>query len=195
MFINQIKFASKFIAVFGLMLIVLIGFSPLAHALYYVGGNGRGEASGVSVDCTLYSAADQRFLIGSGVTPASTMTITQFSSVSIGTTNDIRLIIPAGISMVWDSTDTTATIGGTASAKVSTTVSYEDSNKTLVVNVTSDFAAADTLTISGVSFKTFTLAAQKHLQLEVDNAGTVFAEDTQWKIIVDPSSIFFGTNF
>jgi len=191
----QIKFVSKFIAVLGFMMLVLIGFSPSLHAIYYVGGNGRGEASGVSVDCTLYSSADQRFLIGAGVTAASTMTITQFSSLSIGTTNDLRLIIPAGISMVWDSTDTTATIGGTASAKVSTTVTYEDTDKTLVVDVTTDFTAADTLTVSGVSFKTFTLAAQKHLQLEVDNAGTVLAEDTQWKIIVDPSSIFFGTNF
>ena len=57
--------------------------------------------------------------------------------------DDIRITVPVGFNMSWDSSDTTATIGGGASSKVSTTVSYEDSGRTLVLDVTSDFAAGD----------------------------------------------------
>ena len=43
----------------------------------------------------------------------------------------------------------TAVIGGSAAGKVSTTVSYEDGGRTLVLDVTSDFAADDQITIAG----------------------------------------------
>ena len=53
--------------------------------------------------------------------------------------------------MTWDTSDTTATIGGTDSGKVSTTVSYEDSGATLVIDVTTNFSAGDDITVSAAS--------------------------------------------
>ena len=71
--------------------------------------------------------------------------------------------------MTWDTSDTTAVIGGAAAAKVSSTVSYEDSGKTLVLNVTSNFAAGDQITISDLSYTDFTaISSADNLELEVE---------------------------
>jgi uncharacterized repeat protein (TIGR01451 family) len=55
---------------------------------------------------------------------------------------------------------------------VSPTVTYEDAGHTLVLNVTSDFAASDVLTVSGLQFTNFSaLSAADYLQLVVTGAG------------------------
>jgi hypothetical protein len=54
---------------------------------------------------------------------------------------------------------------------VSATVTYEDSNKTVRVNVTTDFAANDTLTIAGLKFTSFTAISAQNLQLVVAGSG------------------------
>ncbi|GAI08657.1 unnamed protein product, partial [marine sediment metagenome] len=101
---------------------------------------------------TISSAANQTFAVGDPATAISTMTITDTSTPTITDANDIRIKIPSTFNMEWDISDTTATIGGGAVSKVSTDVSYEDSNKTLVLNVTENFAASDSITVSGLSF-------------------------------------------
>jgi len=97
---------------------------------------------------------------------------------TITAANDIRIRIPSGFNMTWDTSDTTASSAAQATAKVSTTVSYEDSGKTLVLNVTSNFAASDQITISGLSFSGFTaVSAADNLELEVKNNNGVAAYD------------------
>ncbi|HNQ32017.1 MAG TPA: alkaline phosphatase D family protein, partial [Candidatus Woesebacteria bacterium] len=76
---------------------------------------------------TVSSAASQVYTVSGSTTAISTLTITDASTATITATNDIRVRIPTELNMLWDTTDTTVTIGGGAAAKVSTTVSYEES--------------------------------------------------------------------
>ena len=151
-------------------------------ALIATTGAANGTSGNIVVNAsnpTISSAANQQFDVGDSATEISTITITEDdASPSINTAGNIRIRIPAAFNMVWDTSDATATIGGTASANVDTAVSYEDSNKTLVINVTSDFTVNQTLTIAGLSFTTFSAESNSdNLELEIDNAGTVADTD------------------
>ena len=83
------------------------------------------------------SDANQTFYVADAPIAISPITVT---SDSITAASDIRIRIPLGFNMTWDTLDTSATITGSAASKVSTTVSYPNAS-TLLVNVTSDFAA------------------------------------------------------
>ncbi len=136
---------------------------------------------------TISSVASQIFLVDDPLTANSTITITDDASNPVITaTNDIRIKIPASFNMTWDATDTTATFGGTASAKAGT-ITYEDSNKTLVVDVTSDFTVGQTLTIAGLSFTSFSASSvSDNLELEINNANTSVAENDK-TITISPA--------
>ena len=129
---------------------------------------------------TIASAANQSFTVGDGITAISTITITDDgTTATINTTDDIRIRIPSGFDMTWDTSDTTATIGGTDSGNVSSTVSYEDSGATLVIDVTTNFSAGDDITVSGLGFTAFTATeAADNLELEVSNDGGTNDEDS-----------------
>lgn len=108
-----------------------------------------------SSGAAIYTAKNHAFNVSQATQTVDTITVVDGSTPAITATNGIRVKIPASFNMTWDATDTTATIGGAASGKVSTTVSYADSDKTLVLNVTSDFVAGDYITIDGLSLKSF----------------------------------------
>jgi hypothetical protein len=130
---------------------------------------GADEVSGTAL--TISSGRNQTFTMGDPATAISAITI-QDAKVQpvITAADDIRIRIPAGFNMTWNNVDTVAMIKGTAAGKVSSNVSYEDANKTLVVDVTSDFAAQDTIVISDLSFKNFSNASGADiLELDVDN--------------------------
>lgn len=148
-----------------------------------------------STPVTLSSAANQYFFISDSPTAMGTVTITDSSAGSITAANDIRLRIPAGFNMTWDSSDTTASIGGAASSKVSTTVSYEDGDATLVLNVTSNFAGSDVVTVSGLSFTGFSaFSSADALEIEVNNDDVVTAEDDKTIQIGSPIYRSIGTD-
>jgi hypothetical protein len=134
------------------------------------------------------SGANQTFTVGDSTTAISPITVTDHGQTPVITAvDDIRIRIPAGFNMDWDIFDTIATITGSAAAKVSTTVSYEDSDKTLVIDVTSDFAASDAITISGLSFTSFSAASSSdYLDLDVNNDATADATDDK-TIQIDPA--------
>jgi uncharacterized repeat protein (TIGR01451 family) len=134
----------------------------------------------------LTSAANQSFLVNAGATNMSQITVSEDAQPSITSTGDIRIRIPATLAMEWDQTLTTATLGGAASSKVSTTVTYEDAGKTLVLNVTSNFAVGDVLTISGLKFKNFTASSPPdYLQLVIAGAGgATVATDSKTKTVI-----------
>src|SRR4030095_12706396 len=102
--------------------------------------------------------------------------------------NAVRIRLPAALNMTWNTGITAPTIGGGASAKVSTTVSYEDAGKTLVLNVTSNFAASDQITVSGPQFTSFTaVSAAAPMQLVVAGSGGATASTSDKnKQIVQP---------
>ena len=135
---------------------------------------------------SMVSAANQSFFVNAAITPISLVTITEDGSPSITAANDIRIDIPATLSMTWDQTDLTATIAGAAAAKVSATVSYQNAGKTLVVNVTTNFVAGDQITVSGLGFTSFSAAspANNLLLIVAGAGGATAATDTRTKTIV-----------
>jgi hypothetical protein len=165
------------ITVSGLQYSTFTAVSSAAPVQLVVSGSGGGTAATSNttkqiVQPTILSAADQNFSVGDAATSISTITITDHASApSITAGDDIRVRIPAGLNMTWNTADVTATIGGGAAAKVSTTVSYEDAGKTLVLNVTSDFVASNQVTVSGLQFNNFTAASSAdNLELVVSGA-------------------------
>lgn len=105
-------------------------------------------------------------------------------------TGDIRIKIPTALTLTWDTTVTTGlTIGGTASAKVASTVAYETGGTIAVIDVDSDFAAGDTVTIEGLKFGGFTSASDTDsLELVVGGSGAAStAVDRRFKAINGPS--------
>lgn len=184
-----------------LTITALLASAGNAFALLYTGGNGDGfdVAIGANSDVVTIGSAAQTFLVGDSATAITTIAIEMEAGQpggGINTTDDIRVKIPASLDMAWDSADTTATIGGSASGKASTTVSYEDLDKTLVIDVTTNFANEDNITVSDLSFKDFDSVGFDNLELEIDNAGTTAATDSNRKTVSLPvsSATFTGGN-
>jgi hypothetical protein len=128
---------------------------------------------------TLSSATNQSFWVGRAPTAISVLTLSETSfTTAITAANDIRIRIPAGFDMLWDTLDLSAAIGGSAAWKLSGTVGYEDAGKTLVVDVVVDFWPFESVTIADLSFQDFTAASGPgNLELEVNNDGVVSALD------------------
>ena len=128
------------------------------------------------------STANQTFAYNQATTSMSTITITDNQTPTITSANDIRIVIATtSANMRFDTTDTTATVGGSASAKVSGTVSYLGNGEILVIDVTSDWSAGDTLTISDLSYAQFATVTTATTALGVRVAGvgttTVSSDD------------------
>lgn len=175
-----------------LAIIALFANTQDAFALYYYGGSGDGfdVAIDANADVVTIGSTTQTFSVGDSATAISTITIEMEvgqAGSGINITDDIRVKIPAGLDMVWQN-DGTATIGGSASSKVSASVSYEDSFKTLLISVTSDFANGDSITVSDLSFENFNSVGFDNPELEIDNLGNTAATDNNRKIISLPAS-------
>src|SRR5207247_7042867 len=105
-------------------------------------------------------------------TAMSAITVTDAATPTITTASDLRVRIPAAVAMTWNTALTTATLTGSGAGKVAPTVSYEDGGKTLVLNVTTNFAGSDQLVVSGLQYTSFTApGAADYLQLVVTGAG------------------------
>src|SRR5207249_1093827 len=133
------------------------------------------------------SAANQVFVVGQAPAGISPITITDVATPIITAANDIRVRIPSGLS--WNTALTTATITGSGAGKVSPTVSYEDAGKTLVLNVTSNFAGNDQIVVSGLQYMSFTAPSTAgYLQLAVSGSGSGAASsDSRTITIVQPT--------
>jgi hypothetical protein len=146
------------------------------------GGNNTGWNFGSSQSVGISSAANQVFAVGFPTTTISALALTDGVVPAITSANDIRIrIATSSVTMRWDTTDTTATLSGTAAGKVSPTVTYENGGTTLVLNVTSNFTSGDTLIVSDLSYAQFAsvTAATSALTMYIGGAGdtTVDAVD------------------
>src|SRR5438876_8592138 len=141
------------------------------------------------VQPTLASAASQVFAVGQAPTAIAAITVTDAATPGITSTKDIRIRIPASLNMTWNSGLTTPTLGGIAAGKISPTVSYEDGGKTLVLDVTGDFAGNDQIVVSGLQYQSFTASsAADYLQLVVTGpGGATNASDSRTIQIVQPT--------
>ena len=136
------------------------------------------------------SAFVQSFTVGDPDTPAAVITITEdFGATTMTAVKDLRIRIPAGFNMRWDSLVPSVTLGGSAFAKVDPTIKgYEDLGRTVVLDVTADFAPGDVLTISGLQFTSFVAPSPfDNLELEVANDGLASAFDDK-TIAIGPSA-------
>lgn len=152
-------------------LIAAVAFSGVAHAAP-----------------TISSSTTQALVTGAGATAIQPITITDDAvTPTIVTTAHIRVMIPAAMGVVWDSTDSSPTIGGTAAAKVVVFASYLAGDKYLLIVVTSNFAAGDTLTIQALKLIGST-AGTGHLTLDVDGDGVADATDAADLTVTDPTN-------
>ena len=147
-----------------------------------------------SIDLAISSAANQTFKIGDSTTAISAIKVRDDpTSPKITAANDIRIRIPSSFTMTWDTSDTTAPSVVRPQRRSPIHVSYEDNGKTLVINVTSNFAASDTIVVSGLSFKNFDApSAADNLELELLNDGAVQATDDKTITITLPGPIGFN---
>src|SRR5206468_269320 len=130
----------------------------------------------------------------------SPITVTDAATPTITAAQDIRIRIPASFNMTWNTALTTAAIAGSGAGKVATTVSYEDGGKTLVLNVTANFAGNDQIVVSGLQYVSFTApSASDYLQLVITGSGgSTVARDGRTITIVQPtiasaaSQVFVG---
>jgi hypothetical protein len=130
----------------------------------------------------IQSAADMSYAVGDPCSPAADIIITDVSTPSIKAATDIKIRIPRDLEMTWDIgiTDISGMISGTAAdgGRVGSTVTYENSNKTIKIAVLSDFLAGDTLIISGLRFCNFSEESTgDNLELEIANNGHIAAID------------------
>ena len=142
---------------------------------------------------SIESQEDQSFIAGDVATPISPITITEAgANTQIKAGRDIRVRIPSGLAMNWDTTITTAVIGGPDANRVSPIVTYENGGKVLVINVIANFTADDWITIAGLKFADFTAASGPgFLELVLDPiANTADAIDDASKTILPK---IFGT--
>jgi outer membrane protein assembly factor BamB len=87
--------------------------------------------------------------------PASPMSITEGTSPAINTTDDIKIRIPAGLAMTWDPSFTSIVVSGPGASNVDTTVSYEDSDRTLRIHVLIPFPPGEYVVVTGPVFRDF----------------------------------------
>ena len=140
---------------------------------------------------TISSAANQTFAVGDPATAISQITITDAQgSAFITAGNNIRITIPAGYNMAWDATDTDVVIGGAAAAKIESSVNYENSDRTLVLDVNTNFAAGDQITVQELNFTSFlNFEVVAVLELEVGNDNIAIAVDDKTIDITEDFSI------
>jgi hypothetical protein len=146
------------------------------------GGTTSATAGTIYIPPVFSSAADQNFPGNGPATAMQPITIAarQYANAAISAANGIRLKIPSTFNMIWDSSNTTATLSGPAAGKVATAVSYANS-QTVVLTATSDFSGGDSITVSGLTFMNFSGGSAPNpdnLQLEVLNDGNTQALDT-----------------
>src|SRR5439155_1102329 len=154
------------------------------------GGTNASDSRTIQVvQPTIASAASQVFVVGQAATAMSPITVTDAATPSITALSDLRIRIPATVALTWNTGVTTATLTGSGAGKVAPTVSYEDGGKTLVLNVTTNFAGSDQLVVSGLQYTSFTApGAADYLQLVVTGAaGATNASDSRTLQIVQPA--------
>jgi hypothetical protein len=136
---------------------------------------------------SLSSDANQTFYVGEEPsTLMSPVTITEdATNVTIKAGGSIDLQIPSGFNMTWDTSIGTATIGGSASGKVGTSVSYSGDYKTVYISVTTDFLTNQYITVSGLKFTNFT-GVSSASNLRVQTSFFAVANDDKTIEILDP---------
>lgn len=141
----------------------------------------------------------------SGTLPAITITDSS-AAATITAASDIRITIPNNYTTdtigggtyaapTFDTAVTTVTVSGAQSSKVSSTVTYANGNRTVIINVTSNFAVSDTITVSGLRFAVGSgeICPVESLMLSVDGTFTTFSAVDDKCFAIGPPNIAYST--
>ncbi len=135
---------------------------------------------------TINSAADQSFDQYQNIQQARDITITDdATSPTITASGGIRITIPTDFPIIWDDRVVSVNVYGSAVdagrfGGATASVTYENYAKTAVVAVAANFAAGESVTISGLVFNGFYFAAANaNLRLVLQPAGSVVATDSK----------------
>ena len=164
-------------------------------------------ASGALAADTISSAANQSFVVNQTAVAASDFTITNVDN-DMSAANDVRVSIPTGLNTNWDASDTTITCAnlvGTPCSNISTTVTYTDGNKTMVIDVTTNLSINDSFRIGSATLSGFTARSggTDSLDLCVDGScSAIEAADDKTKSVSGPTilssaaqTLFIGTAY
>jgi hypothetical protein len=99
---------------------------------------------------------------------------------------DLQITIPAALAMEWDPLITTASLGGSASTKFASGVSFSPDHKTVKIPVNANTVDGDELIVSALHFTNFTAVstAIAYLTVDVNNDGTADLTDGNEKYII-----------
>jgi len=125
---------------------------------------------------TISTAGNQIFGVGDTPTATNTITITDGTPARTSAANDLRIKIPAGFNMQWDTArvdnGTGINFGGSNAAAAAGTITYETS-QIARVNLSGPIGAGQTLTIAGMRYQNFSNpSTPNNIQLEVNGLGT-----------------------
>ncbi len=174
------KLAAVALAVAGLTL-----GGPTGWAAIYTGGEGAyyamqamtNDVNVATVPVSISSEADQWFVRGYAAADISPIKITDATNTPLISNGvAIALSIPEDLSMTWDETCLAPTFSGSAASKVGS-ISYTHSNKRLLIEVTANFDAGDTLVVSNLACKDYLGTGSSRLELDYDNDGVPDAQD------------------
>jgi hypothetical protein len=145
-------------------------------------------AIAVQAVLALSSAESLSYPVGASPAPAAAITVTDDAvAPSITAASDIRVRIPAGLPMTRDASIGALAVSGPAAGKVAAAPLYEDGARTLVLDVTADFAPNDRVVLAGAAFAGLAAPGSGRLELEIDAAGTVAALDDKTVTLFGPT--------
>jgi hypothetical protein len=135
---------------------------------------------------TIVSEEDQSFNQHQGIQQIRDITITDDATTPVITAvGDIRIHIPASFPVIWDNRVASVTVSGSAFnagkfASQTPAVTYDNKAKTVTIPVAQDFAAGESVKVSGLFFTGFFSAdSNARLELIVASGGSVVATDAK----------------
>ncbi|MBN1523636.1 MAG: hypothetical protein JW904_04065, partial [Spirochaetales bacterium] len=165
---------------------------------------GTNESATVSFQANpapvMSSAANTTFTEGSSQTLPN-ITITDSGTADITAANDIRIQIPSGLNAVFNTgSSVTLQITGTGTGRVNGstnwtgTLTYEDTNHRAVINVTTNFAVGDILTISGLALTAANSDSTGSMTMSYSGAGGPYVvTDDKIITILDSNTTYTWT--
>jgi hypothetical protein len=135
-------------------------------------------------DPTISSSGNKTFSVGAGSTVLPTVNLADTGVADYTAANDIRIRIPAGLDASFNTAITAPTLNVTGAGAVNATVSYPDA-QTLLIDVTTNFAVTDTLSVDALQMQSFLSESNGSLELSADGGGAWPTMDDKLYSIVD----------
>ena len=136
-------------------------------------------------DPQLSSAGNQTFGVGDPSTGIPTLTLTDSPvTANLTAATDIRIRIHGTLAASFDTSVANPTLGGSGAGNITLPVTYPTASE-MAPDVTTTFAAGDTLTVAGLALMTFVAESSGSLQLSYDGGSVYPVVDNKVFSIVD----------